>query len=153
MTTDYAALMKKALLRLEQAERELREYREAAHEPVAIVGMACRLSGARQMSRSIGGCSMGEWTRLRRRRGIGGTWRGGSTKIRSRPGKMAVRHGRICGRGGLVRPGVLRDLGDGGAGDGPAAAAAAEVAWEALEDARADAERLRRERPACSSGL
>jgi len=44
-TLDYAALMKRALQEIQSLKSELAEARAARHEPIAIVGMACRFPG------------------------------------------------------------------------------------------------------------
>ena len=153
MTTDYAALMKKALLRLEQAERELREYREAAHEPVAIVGMACRFPGAANVAeywRLLDG-GVDAITETPRERWDLARW---FDEDGSRPGKMAVRHGGFVERDSTVRRAASSDLAAGGAGDGPAAAAAARGGVGGAGGRRAAARAAARAaRPACSSGM
>jgi len=42
---DYGALMKKSLLELRQLRARLREVEDAGREPIAVIGMGCRLPG------------------------------------------------------------------------------------------------------------
>ncbi|XXT18891.1 type I polyketide synthase [Sorangium sp. So ce429] len=44
-TRDYAALMKQALLKIEETESKLKALKQAATEPIAIVSVACRFPG------------------------------------------------------------------------------------------------------------
>ncbi len=42
---DHAALMKQALLKLEETSAKLKALKQAANEPIAIISMACRFPG------------------------------------------------------------------------------------------------------------
>src|SRR5689334_1317252 len=91
-TPDYATLMRQALVRLEQAESRIREYRDAAHEAVAVVGMACRFPGAPNVEAFADLLHNGvdAITEVPPDRWDLNTWYDPDPQ---RPGKMAVRHG------------------------------------------------------------
>ena len=152
MTTDYAALMKKALLRLEQAERELREYREAAHEPVAIIGMACRFPGAANVAeywRLLDG-GVDAITETPRDRWDLARW---FDEDGSRPGKMAVRHGGFVDGADLFDPRFFGISATEARAMDPQQRMLLEVAWHAIEDAGLTRERLRRDRAGVFVGM
>src|SRR5258707_1096465 len=132
--SDYAALMKKALIRLDRAERELREYRDAAHEAVAVIGMACRFPGAPNVdayARLLAG-GIDAITETPRDRWNLDVWYDPDP---NRPGKMAVRHG------GFVEDAAMFDARFFGISAVEARAmdpqhpTPLEAAWHALEDA------------------
>ena len=98
----------------------------AAGEPVAIVGMGCRFPGGAAARRSCGSC----WPAAATRSSGFPADRGWDLDGLYDPdpdhaGTSYAREGGFVARRGGVRRGVLRDQPAGGAGDGPAAAAAA----------------------------
>jgi acyl transferase domain-containing protein/aryl carrier-like protein len=149
---NHAALIRTALLRLEEMERKLRHYQDAAHEPIAIVGMACRFPGAsniEQYERLLAG-GVDAIREVPRDRWDLENWHDSDPE---RPGKMAVRHG------GFVEDAALFDARFFGISAGEAQAMdpqhrmLLEVAWHAIEDAGLTRERLRQDRTGVFVGL
>ncbi len=124
----------------------------AVDEPIAIVGMSCRFPGGVSSPEELwelvaaGGDAI---SRLPRRPWLGP---GGAVRPRPRqPGTSYTAPGRLPPRRRRLRRGVLRDQPARGAGDGPAAAAAAGDRLGGARSARASTPpRCAAAAPACS---
>jgi acyl transferase domain-containing protein len=139
---NHAALIRTALLRLEEMERRLRGYQDAAHEPVAIIGMACRFPGAPDIKQfeHLLAEGMDAIREVPRDRWDLELWHDSDP---ARPGKMAVRHGGFVEGAALFDPQFFGiSAGEAQAMD-PQHRMLLEVAWHAIEDAGLTREQLR----------
>ena len=143
--------MQKAIVALDKVKARLDALERQKTEPVAVVGMACRFPGGGTTPEAFfrflleGGDAV---TQIPARALAGRSLGRG----RRRPAAPRDALGGVPpGSGRPVRRALLRHLAARGRPARPAAAAPARVAWEALERAGQDADRLAGSRPACSS--
>jgi len=149
---NHAELIRTALLRLEDMERKLRGYQDAAHEPAAIIGMACRFPGAADIEQFERLLAQGidAIREVPRDRWDLKLWHDSDPE---RPGKMAVRHGGFVEGAALFDPRFFGiSAGEAQAMD-PQHRMLLEVAWHAIEDAGLTRERLRQDRAGVFVGM
>ncbi|WP_437759559.1 type I polyketide synthase [Sorangium sp. So ce1389] len=146
-TPDYRALLKSSLLKIEALESRLAKHEAARAEPIAVVGMACRLPGGIE--------EPGAYFRA---------LRGGVDAVRRIP-KERWPSGAIPGDNPAVRWAALLDAIDGfdaaffeispreAVSLDPQQRLLLEVAWEALEDAGERPEELMKSRTGVFVGI
>ncbi|MGA8528326.1 MAG: type I polyketide synthase, partial [Acidobacteriaceae bacterium] len=141
-TNNQSALLKKAFLAIQDLEARLEKAERAGSEPIAVVGMGCRLPGGADDPESF-------WELLRdgrdavslvpRDRWDADAW---FDPDPDQPGKMVTRHGGFLSRADEFDAGFFEIAPREAAVMDPQQRLALEVAWETLENAGCAADRL-----------
>ena len=145
--------LKRALLAIDQLRARLEAAERARHEPIAIVGMACRFPGGVDSPERSGRCC----ARAARRVGEVPADRWDIDALYDpdpdAPGKMSTRRGGFLGDVDGFEPQFFGISPREAASMDPQQRLLLEVAWEALEHAAIAPDRLGGRAPACSSGI